>query len=180
MTLTYDICRYIFYGGLVMAGLMFAVTVLLFFLLKIPEVIGDLSGRTARKAIENIRSQNEDSGEKLHKTSHINKERGKITDKISPSGNLIRQHTHRLGAMPTEKIAPNAPVVPAAEETTVLNNVDETTLLSNGNETTVLNGVGETVVLDTVMSVVTSSTVTSECFSVEYDITYIHTDEVIV
>ena len=55
--MTYEIYRYIFLGALIASGVCLAITVMLFFTMKIPKVISDLSGRTARKAIENIRLQ---------------------------------------------------------------------------------------------------------------------------
>ena len=83
--MSYEIYYNVFFiGGLVLAGIMLVVSVLLFFLLNIPHVFGDLTGRNARKAIENIRNQNASSGDKLYKTSAVNRERGKLTDKISP------------------------------------------------------------------------------------------------
>ena len=169
--MSYEIYRYIFYGGAILAAVMLAVTVLLFFVYKIPTVIGDLTGANARKAIENIRNQNESSGNKLYKTSQVNRERGKLTDKISPSGSLMRDPSGILGggAMATEKISTQQ--LPQVDETTVLES-NETTVLSS-NETTVLDnaGAGETTVLATedVPAV----------FQIEYEITFIHTDEVI-
>lgn len=161
--MTYELYRYIFIGGAILAGIMLVTSVLLFFLLKIPHVLGDLTGRNARKAIENIRNQNESSGDKLYKTSQVNRERGKLTDKISRSGNLIKQPSGSLsvgGAMPTEKISTQE--LPP----------NETTVLDTANETTVLNAeVGESTVLDV-------NTETS-IFQIEYEITYIHTEEVI-
>ncbi|MBR4282967.1 MAG: hypothetical protein IKT35_04555, partial [Clostridia bacterium] len=114
--------------------------------------------RNAKKAIKNIRSQNENSGDKIYKTSYVNRERGKITGKISPSGNLENQSSGGLyGAMGTVKIstqelpqnegtsvlANNETTVIGAEGTTVLNVAGDvgTTVLNNANgvETTVLN-----------------------------------------
>lgn len=169
--MSYEIYRYIFYGGAILAAVMLAVTVLLFFVYKIPTVIGDLTGVNARKAIENIRNQNESSGDKLYKTSQVNRERGKLTDKISPSGSLMRDPSGILGggAMATEKISTQE--LPQVDETTVLES-NETTVLS-ANETTVLDfsGTGETTVLvaEDIPAV----------FQIEYEITFIHTDEVI-
>ena len=164
--MTYDIYRYIFMGGAVLAGIMFVLSVLLFFLLKIPHVLGDLTGRNARKAIENIRNQNESSGDKLYKTSQVNRERGKLTDKISPSGSLMRDPSGVLGgggAMATEKISTQE-LPPEANETTVLD---------TANETTVLNSeAGETTLLD-------AQPDAAPVFQIEYEITFIHTDEVI-
>lgn len=170
--MTYEIYRYIFLGGAVLAGIMLAVSVLVFFILRIPTVIGDLTGANARKAIENIRNQNESTGDKTYRSSQVNRERGKLTDKISPSGRLVKDPSHSLhGAMRTEKIS-----------TQQLSNediVNETTILTGelvgGNETTVLNyknSVNETTVLN--------AQTLSNGFEIEYEITYIHTDEVIV
>lgn len=169
--MSYEIYRYIFYGGAILAAVMLAVTVLLFFVYKIPTVIGDLTGANARKAIENIRNQNENSGDKLYKTSQVNRERGKLTDKISPSGSLMRDPSGILGggAMATEKISTQE--LPQVDETTVLES-NATTVLGS-NETSVLGnaGAGETTVL-----VAEDMPAT---FQIEFEITFIHTDEVI-
>lgn len=172
--MTYEIYRYIFLGGAILAGIMLVVSVLVFILLKIPTVIGDLTGANARKAIENIRSHNERTGDKTYLTSPVNRERGKITDKISPSGRIMETSAYSLhGAMATEKISTqrlNSSEV-SSNETTVLSDelsrsASETTVLSQagigGNETTVLN----------------AQTLGNE-FVIEYEITYVHTDEVI-
>lgn len=174
-----QVYQYIFYGGAILAVVMLIVSVLLFFGYNIPSVIGDLTGATARKAIENIRNQNESTGDKLYKSSPVNRERGKITDKISPSGNLIKNPSEALGgAMATEKIgtqqltAEETTVLGGAAETTVLGaGAAETTVLGGAAETTVLNAeVGETSVLDAPQGTV---------FAIEYEITLIHTDEII-
>lgn len=155
--MSYEIYRYIFYGGAILAAIMLAVTVLLFFVYKIPTVIGDLTGANARKAIENIRNQNESSGDKLYKTSQVNRERGKLTDKISPSGSLMRDPSGVLGgggAMATEKISTQE-LPPQANETTELN--------SEAGETTLLDAQPDA----------------APVFQIEYEITYIHSEEVI-
>lgn len=48
----YDIYRYIFIGGLILFVLMLALTVFLFFYLKIKDVIGDVTGANKRKALD--------------------------------------------------------------------------------------------------------------------------------
>lgn len=165
--MTYEVYRYIFYGGAIAAAVMLIISVLLFIFLKIPTVIGDLTGSNARKAIENIRSQNASSGDKTYKTSQVNRERGRLTDKISPSGNLIKNPSDVLGgAMVTEKIS-TQPLKPemASNETTILGpESGETTLLDQTGE-------NETAVL---------AQPTENVFEIEFEITYIHTDEVIV
>lgn len=130
--MTYDVYMMIFEVGRILAILMFVVSLILFFALKIPAVIGDLSGATARKAIENIRNQNEESGEKAYKSSAVNKERGKLTDKISPSGSLHSKPSDKLGfGMKTEKISTQRLDSEDAGETTVLSAANETTVLSS-------------------------------------------------
>lgn len=190
--MTYEVLRYIFIGAAVLSGVMLIVSVLLFIFLKIPRVIGDLTGSTARKAIENIRNQNESSGDKIYKSSAVNRERGKLTDKISASGNISHRETNPLGgAMATTKIdtqvlsentETNETTVLGAKTdngTTVLSN--ETTVLDNG--TTVLNAPSnETTVLnqsDEQTEILNESQVRSKIFEIEYEITFIHTNEVI-
>lgn len=157
--MTYEIYRYIFLGGAILTGIMVVVTVLVFFFLKIPTVMGDLTGANARKAIAKIRNQNERSGDKTYQTSAVNKERGKLTEKISQSGRLIpNESVSMFGAMETEKIG--------TQQLEYQENAGETTLLAHEecmNETSVL------AVQDC-----------SAQFVIEYEITYIHTDEVII
>ena len=190
--MSYEVLRYIFIGAAALSGAMLIVSILLFIILKIPRVIGDLTGATARKAIENIRNQNESSGDKIYKSSAVNRERGKLTDKISASGNISHHETNPLGgAMATTKIATqglsenaefNETTVLGTEtgnETTVLDN--ETTVLDNG--TTVLSSpANETTVLspqDDQTAILNDSQIRSKIFEIEYEITFIHTNEVI-
>lgn len=53
--------------------------VFFWFFFKIPTVIGDLSGRTARKSIAKMRAANEKTGSKSYKASQTNAARGKLT-----------------------------------------------------------------------------------------------------
>ncbi len=172
--MTYEIYRYIFFGGAVLSVIMLAVAILLFFLFKIPTVIGDLNGSNARKAIENIRSLNESTGDKTYQTSKVNRERGKLTDKISPSGRLEKDPSHSLhGAMATVKITTQELTSEdmQSNETTVL----DTEPVVVSSETMVLSDVTYTENETTDLS----QSDTSVGFAVEFEITFIHTDEVI-
>jgi len=154
----YDIYRYIFIGGAALSVIMLIVSIILFFTLRIPKVIGDLTGATARKAIQNIREQNEKTGDKAYKVSPINLERGKLTDKISPSGNLVPQSDSHMGAgVATEKIGTDRLAPAHVEETDVLS------INPLSSETTVLE----------------QRDVSTPAFVVEYEITYIFSNEVI-
>lgn len=64
----------------VAAEICLVVAIILFIRFKIPDVIGDLSGRNARKSIEQMRALNEKSGSKSYKPSKKNIERGKLTE----------------------------------------------------------------------------------------------------
>lgn len=66
----------------VAAGVCLLVAVFLFIYFKIPSVIGDLSGRTARKSIAKMRVANEKAGLKSYSTSKTNAERGKLTGTV--------------------------------------------------------------------------------------------------
>lgn len=61
------------------AAVCLVLAIFLWFFFKIPDVIGDLSGRTARKSIARMRAANEKSGSKSYKESKANAERGKLT-----------------------------------------------------------------------------------------------------
>lgn len=162
--MSYEMYRYIFLGALIACAIFFVIAVVLFFALRIPKVISDLTGRTARKAIENIRLQNEQSGNKTYQSSAVNLERGKLTDKISQSGRLMPRDATPFGTgVITEKIS-----------TQQLDGAGETDVLADPvGETDVLTPVaGETEVLAPVEQPV-------QAFTVEYEITFIHTNEVI-
>lgn len=53
----------------ILSGIFFAVSVTLWFVLRIPSVIGDLSGRTAKKSIEKMRQSNQKAGNIASKAS---------------------------------------------------------------------------------------------------------------
>lgn len=162
--MTYEIYRYVFLGGLIACATFFVIAVVLFFALHIPQVISDLTGRTARKAIENIRLHNEQSGNKTYQSSAVNIQRGKLTDKISQSGRLIPNNATPFGTgVITEKIS--------TQRLTCEELAGETTVLAIADETSVLNS-------DTGVTEVLSAPV-AQAFTVEFEITYIHTNETI-
>lgn len=165
--MSYEMYRYIFLGGLIACGVFFVITVVLFFTLRIPKVISDLTGRTARKAIENIRLQNEQSGDKTYQSSAVNLQRGKLTDKISQSGRLVPRDATPFGTgVITEKIS--------TQQLLTEEPVGETSVLAVSDETSVLDSdMGETSVLDA------SEAQMPQVFTIEFEITFIHTDEVI-
>lgn len=109
----------------VLAGVFFALAVFLWFFFKIPGVIGDLNGRTARKSIAKMRENNEKSGKKTYRSSPTNLQRGKLTDTI-PQNTVTSE---RLAA-----------VVPTSDDTVPMQ-VESTELMGTDRmETGVLEG----------------------------------------
>ena len=139
----------------VCAGVMLLISVALFFLLDVPKLYGEISGRTAKKAIEEIKRQSEGSGVKREGID-VRVERRRYTDKITSSGRLERAQTEMTLTAQTEKFATNV-LQPQGAETTVLQpDAAETTVLESANETTVLGG--ETTVLSSETTVLSSNT----------------------
>lgn len=68
--------------GFSLSGIALIAAVILFIKMNIPAVIGDLSGKTVAREIKAMRDANASSGDKLHKSSHVNVERGKLTEKV--------------------------------------------------------------------------------------------------
>lgn len=154
--MTYETYHTVFLSAGILAIIFAVCSVLLFVLLKIPKVVGDLSGRTARKGIADIREQNVRTGDKRHKTSAVNLDRGRITDRITDSGNIQRVgKTVNTGVM-TQKIN-----MPESEEMT---ETSETTVLPTAEYS-------ETVVLDEIRM--------DDDFVIAEEICFIHTDETI-
>ena len=151
--MTYEMYRYIFVIAAVLCGVMFGVSVLLFFLLKIPAVIGNLSGSTARKSIRTIEEKSSWKENGTNDPDENWKSRGRLTDKISQMDIITTKiATQRMTSMPQ------------SEETVVLTEKtasDITTQLEN------VQSCGETTLLE------------EAAFEIELDITYIHTDEIV-
>lgn len=85
----------------VLAGVFLAVAIFLFFYFKIPGVIGELTGRTARKTVARMRSANEKSGSKGFRPSETNAARGKVTGSMPLTGKKDKpQRTETLDLAP--------------------------------------------------------------------------------
>ena len=226
--MTYEIYRTIFIVFTILAIVTFIVGIILFFALKIPKVVGDLTGINAKKAIENIKNQNAESADRVDDPSVGHSRRIAITDKITPSGALLRKNTGGDGGISTTKISTQKLMeenqksyyASGGNETTVLSQaaMNETMVLSDlaggSNETTILSnmpqGVGETTVLSEVQQPANETTILNEMpqegnhtesltpemsptyvqqtshsnvqqavFEIEFEITYIHTNEII-
>lgn len=123
----------------ILAAVFLLVSISLFFILEIPKLYGDVSGRTAKKAIEQMRLNNESTGNKAYQPSKVNAERGRLTDKITHSGRIVSATSGMPIGAGTEKISTNI-LMGQSNETTLLDDgSSETTLLYEpANETTIL------------------------------------------
>lgn len=69
--------------GFSLSGIALAAAVFMFIKMNIPAVIGDLTGKTVAREIKAMRDANASSGNKLHKSSSVNVNRGKLTEKVN-------------------------------------------------------------------------------------------------
>ena len=167
--MSYDTYRLIFIGAAIACGVMFLVSVTLFFVFKIPNIIGNLTGRNAKKAIEDIKRQNESYVYSDKTNANALNCKKKITEKISTARLDNVDETTVLGDNGTD-------------ETMVLGNngTDETTVLGNNgtDETTVLgnNGTDETILLG-YSGELPKQMVRDAAFAVTEEIRFIHTNE---
>ncbi len=83
-------------ASFLLSGISLALSVFFWFFFGIPAVAGDLTGRTARKSIARMRDANERSGVKPYRSSKINADRGRVTDKWEETGTLALQGTAPL------------------------------------------------------------------------------------
>lgn len=189
MDFTYDQYMLVFYCGIVSAVLFLVLAVILLFVLKIPAVIGYLSGSTQKKAIMEIRNNN---GKPIaHKNTSANRSRGKITEKMDGLSPKNGGQTEKI--MPnltTAKLKNIEPASVVSEETSVLEETsNQTSLLvdetANTSVGTVIDNdsgyVGQTTVLDNGTQVlVQASSNTNARFEIRTEITLFVSTEVIV
>ncbi len=148
--MTINIVSIIFF---IIAGLSLLVAIYSFVRFNIPQIIGELSGRTAKKSIAQMRDKNVKTGDKSHRPSPAAKERGTLTDKIekketvkkdfstvkenadltkSTEKLLDNNQTELLDENATERLKDNSTTV-LSVETTVLNNDDSQLNMSNNS-----------------------------------------------
>jgi len=143
------------------AGVCLALAVFFWFFFKIPTVIGDLSGRNARKSIARMRATNEKTGVKSYKESKVNVERGKLTGTMPDSGKLKKKEkenenletglldenkenrfdSEATGLLDETTAKLDSQETGLLDEATGKLNSEETGLLVEENETALLNNV---------------------------------------
>lgn len=121
------------------AVILFILSIFFWFSFKIPEVYGDLSGKTARKSIEKMRVANEKSGKKSYRESKINLERGKLTATMPnmadtekmPETTLLEENRATSVLSPETGLLEET-VSEYSQETALLTDSEETGLLDDG------------------------------------------------
>lgn len=151
----------------IVAGICFALAILFWFVFKIPTVIGDLSGRTARKSIAQMRENNEKSGGKIYKSSSTNVNRGKLTGTMPQTGEPEkaedgqRVETGLLTENKADHIESEETGMLESEETGLLYDEEETVSLEQSPKPTIKRTGGKKlVVLEEVMLVHTEEVIT--------------------
>lgn len=151
------------------AGVCLVLALFFAFFFKIPTVIGDLSGRTARKSIAKMRAANEKTGAKTYKESKTNAAREKLTGNIPDSAKLNNKESRTSSDKPeTGLLAENKADNIDSDETDLLDS--ETTGLLLDEEATAA--------LDTALLAVTKRAGGKKLKQME-EIILIHTNEVI-
>lgn len=163
----------------IIAGVLLLVAIALFFLLNIPKLYGDLTGKNARKAIESIRQQNEGAitaktakGSKKSSASSASPTTGSFkTEKFSTTKLMESQETTILAQSSSETTVLSQPT----SETTVLSATAsaETTILSQQQP------FGETAQLSNAAPVAAPVNNTAGAFNVVEELGFTSSSEII-
>ena len=76
--------------GFSLSGIALVASIILFIKMDILAIIGDLTGKTVAREIKAMRETNAASGDKHFRPSAVNMERGKLTEKVTPSAEAMR------------------------------------------------------------------------------------------
>lgn len=130
----------------ILAGVCLVLVAFFWFFFKIPSVIGDLSGRTARKSIEKMRQANARSGNKAYRASATNVARGKLTETMEHASKLKKEEiptakpdVHEIGRPETGLLSENKSDTYTEAGTEALNDSEATEMLVDENATMALN-----------------------------------------
>lgn len=155
----------------VLAVVFLILGIVTFIVFKIPTVIGDLTGRNARKSIEQIRERNEKGGKKSHRPHPVAVDRGTLTDQIKESEHLPKKPITKQNKKPK----PTVPV--GSKATDVLKDVNATAKLDyDENGTEVLNEGTQVLSEEAINTAINEPAVE---FKMIQSIVLIHTEEVI-
>lgn len=151
----------------VLAGVCLAFAIFAFITFKIPNVIGDLTGRNARKSIEQMRESNEKGGKKTYRPHPVASARGTLTEPIKQNSSKLKK----------QKQAAPKPDTIGNSATDVLDEPNATQKLDYNETGTEILAEGTQVLSNEQMQTALNQTVVG--FKMIQDIVLVHTDEVI-
>lgn len=134
MTQIYNIISIVAFS---LSGVAFVFSIFFWFRFKIWSIIGELSGRTAKKSIAQMREENEKSGNKIHAPTPRGRQRGPITEMMqrekaennNGKNERLKKKDDALGT-PTTVLAQETGLLGGAREV----QIEETCVLGNAIE----------------------------------------------
>ncbi|MBE6817533.1 MAG: hypothetical protein E7517_00035 [Ruminococcaceae bacterium] len=96
-----------------LAGAALVAAIVFFVVFKIPKIINDFTGNTARKSIAKKRKENEKSGKKIFGPTPKAQDRGPLTDKVQPINNV--PPSDKVGSEATDVLPGRMGAQPAGE-----------------------------------------------------------------
>lgn len=118
-----DMLTAISIGSFVAAGVFLVIAIVLFIVFRIPSVLGDLSGRNAKKSIEKMRKNNERTGNKPYSPSVTNVKRGKrpeVSGLNGETGLLVENYQAGYGESETGILGNTTEILLDVNETVAL------------------------------------------------------------
>ncbi len=134
----------------IISGISFIVAIFLFFFFKIPAVISDISGRTAKKSIAKMRAENEENSLKHYKESRNKTRLNKKTvttvrkEKTNKKEDFADENRPETGLLDENRAHIYEPAATALLNKAIVNVQKETSdLLIEDNETMLLDSSGQ-------------------------------------
>ena len=157
-----------------LAAVCLVFAVFAFITFKIPNVIGDLTGRNARKSIEKMRDANEKGGKKSYRPHPVASDRGTLTEPIKQSKKESKKLSKTAKTEPQRK---KPQTFDGGGATDVLEDVNATTKLDyDADGTEILSAGTQVLSEETMQTALNENTVKIKMIQ---NIILIHTEEVI-
>lgn len=157
-----------------LAAVCLVFAVFAFITFKIPNVIGDLTGRNARKSIEKMRDANEKGGKKSYRPHPVAFDRGTLTEPIKQSKKESKKISKTAKTEPQSK---NPQKFDGSGATDVLEDVNATTKLDyDADGTEILSAGTQVLSEETMQTALNENTVKIKMIQ---NIILIHTEEII-
>lgn len=162
----------------VLAGIFLIIAILLWIKFGILNIIGDLSGRTAKKSIAKMRENNEKVGKKSFKPSFVNLGRGKLTDAMKGSEKLNKSDLKEYENQPETGILAKNKINGLYGSVTDILEDNNLTGLLNEKETEILDN-STTNLLNEEVEDSLKKVTSSVDFKIIDEVILVHTDEFI-